>query len=276
MNTPNTLPLPSSAMALLLPIARLGRWVVNFVAWVGLWGEFCLRALVGIFTPPWKLGTVLQEIKVIGAGSLPIIIFTSFFTGMVLGLQGYHTLSQVGMEGQLGSAVAISLVTELGPVLCALLVTGQAGSALCAQIGIMRNSEQIDALECMGIDVFNFLVSPKVLAALISVPLLTFIFCTVGIYGGYVAGVTVLGVNAGSYEAGLLSSVTEMRVRMCLVKSLFFGAMVVSICAFHGFSVHFRRQKGAVGVSQATTTAVVTSSVNILLWDYILTGFLLQ
>ena len=128
-----------------------------------------------------------------------VILFTGAFTGMVLGLQGYYTLRKFGSEGLLGSAVALSLIRELGPVLAALMVIGRAGSAICAEIGIMRNSEQIDALECMAIDPFKFLMAPKFLAAVISLPLLTGIFDVVGIGGGYLIGVKLLGVNDGAF-----------------------------------------------------------------------------
>ena len=206
-----------------------------------------------------------------------VIIFTGAFTGMVLGLQGYYSLSQFGSEAALGSAVGLSLIRELGPVLTALMVTGRAGSAICAEIGIMRNSEQIDALECMAIDPFRYLMVPKFLAGIICLPLLTSIFDVVGILGGFVVGVNLLGVNEGSYFHGMYKSVVWKDIYMGLVKSLCFGILIIWICASKGFFLHLEKSGGfgAEGVSRATTSAVVLSSVSILVWDYLITSMML-
>jgi len=147
--------------------------------------------------PPYRGRNIVKQIHFIGVKSVFIIVLTAAFTGMVLALQGYYNLRKFGSEGVLGSLVALSLIRGLGPVLSALLVTGRAGSALTAEIGIMRIGEQIDALETMGIDPIRFLVAPRLLGFLLSVPLLTAIFDVVGIYGGYLVGVKLLGVNAG-------------------------------------------------------------------------------
>ena len=211
----------------------------------------------------------------IGFESLSIIIFTGFFTGMVLGVEGYHTLVKFGSEGALGSGVGYSLLAELGPVLSALLLTGRAGSALCAQIGIMRNSEQIDALDCMAIDVYNYLLSPKLIAGIISLPLLIFIFCLSGIIGGYFAGSLILGVHAGSYFNSMMSAIDYALLRMCIIKGICFAILTISICSFEGFMVHTNKEKGALGVSKATTQGVVLSSVAVLLSNYILTTILI-
>ncbi|MBN2704956.1 MAG: ABC transporter permease, partial [Deltaproteobacteria bacterium] len=134
---------------------------------------FLLMTLVGGFQPPYKIRPVLYQIRVIGSGSFLVIFFTGAFVGMVLGLQGHYTLSKYGSAGALGAAVALSLIRELGPVLTALMVIGRTGSAMCAELGIMRISEQIDALDCMAINPYRFLVAPKLFAGLLSVPLLT-------------------------------------------------------------------------------------------------------
>ena len=170
-------------------IERLGAETMYFLSWYGRLGLFLLASMVAVLKPPYKLYPVIRQIHFIGAKSLYVIIFTGLFTGMVLGLQGYYTLNKFGSVGFLGAAVAISLIRELGPVLAALMVIGRAGSAICAEVGIMRNSEQIDALECMAIDPLRYLIAPKLLATLIAMPLLVCIFDVVGIFGGYLVGV---------------------------------------------------------------------------------------
>lgn len=256
---------------------RLGEHSLYYLNYAGRLGIFLFFCLTGIFTPPYKIRPVIQQLHFIGAKSLFVIVFTGAFTGMVLGLQGYYSLRQFGSESALGSAVALSLIRELGPVLTALMVTGRAGSAICAEIGIMRNSEQIDALECMAIDPYRFLMAPKFLAAIIVLPLLTSFFDVVGIFGGFLIGVKLLGVNEGAYFSGMYKSVVWDDVYMGIVKSLCFAVLIVWICAGKGFHLHLERSGGfgAEGVSRATTEAVVLSSVAILVWDYLITAILI-
>ncbi len=244
---------------------------------LGRMGLFLVRCLVSMVMPPYKIRPVVDQIHFIGAKSVFVIMFTGAFTGMVLGLQGYYSLRQFGSESALGSAVGLSLIRELGPVLTALMVTGRAGSAICAEIGIMRNSEQIDALECMAIDPHKYLMVPKFAAALICLPLLTCIFDAIGIYGGYLIGVKLLGVNEGAYFVGMYKSVIWDDVYMGLVKALTFAVLIVWICASKGFFLHLERSGGfgAEGVSRATTSAVVLSSVAVLVSDYLITSILL-
>ena len=258
-------------------LEKLGSWLIFEINHVGRSGIFLLYAFLGLFRPPYRLYPFLKQIYIIGSQSIFVIFFTALFTGMVLGLQGFYTLSKFGSEGLLGSAVALSLIRELGPVLTALMVTARAGSAMCAEIGIMRISEQIDALECMAIDPFRYLIAPKFLAGILSLPFLNFIFNVVGIMGGYIVGVKLLGVEAGSYWNGMEASVVWEDISMGLVKSLFFGLIIIWVCTSRGFFVHLDRSGGfgAEGVSRATTVAVVQSSVSVLLWDYLLTALLL-
>jgi phospholipid/cholesterol/gamma-HCH transport system permease protein len=199
------------------------------------------------------------------------IVLTGLFTGMVLGLQGFYTLSQFGSEGFLGSAVALSLLTELGPVLSALMVTGRAGSALSAEIGIMRITEQIDALEVMALNPMRYLVVPNVLAGTIVLPLLSSIFAVVGIYGGYLVGVELLGVSSGTYFQSMIDTIDMKDVTLGIRKSLTFGFLMALICCFKGYNAGF----GAEGVSRATTEAVVFASVTVLVMDYVLNAVLL-
>jgi len=190
---------------------------------------------------------------------------------MVLGLQGYYTLRKFGSEGMLGSAVSLSLLREMGPVLTALMVTGRAGSAMCAELGIMRNSEQLDALECMAVDPFRYLITPKFIAILISVPLLTMIFNVVGIFGGYLAGVQMLGVNPGAFFSGMESSVVTKDINMGIIKSLVFAILIVWICTGRGYFVHQIQGAGygAEGVSRVTTQAVVLFLLNSIIVFYL-------
>ena len=256
---------------------KIGDDFLYYLDQAGRMGIFLFYCLINILKPPYKINPVIRQINFIGARSIFVIVFTGVFTGMVLALQGYYSLKKFGAEGFLGSAVALSLIRELGPVLAALMVIGRAGSAICAEIGIMRNSEQIDALECMAIDPHKYLMAPKFLAAIISLPLLTFIFDVVGIFGGYLVGVGLFGVNEGAFFNGMYSSVEWQDVNMGVVKSLVFGLLIIWISTSKGFYLHHERSGGfgAEGVSRTTTNAVVLSSVTILVWDYLLTAILL-
>ncbi|MDF1577601.1 MAG: MlaE family lipid ABC transporter permease subunit [Desulfurivibrionaceae bacterium] len=258
-------------------IENLGAKALYYLSDLGRMGVFLFRVLAGVFKRPFRYRAVLGQLREIGANSLGVIFFTAAFTGMVLGLQGYYTLRKFGSEGLLGSAVSLSLLREMGPVLTALMVTGRAGSAMCAEIGIMRNSEQIDALECMAVDPFRYLITPKFVAILIAVPLLTMIFNVVGICGGYLAGVKMLGVNPGAFFSGMESSVVNRDISMGIIKALVFAVLIVWICTGRGYYVDKidGAGYGAEGVSRVTTQAVVLSSISILVWDYILTAMLL-
>jgi phospholipid/cholesterol/gamma-HCH transport system permease protein len=256
---------------------RIGDLTIDYLNEIGRMGIFLFQSLRGIFMPPFKIFYVLKQTYIIGSLSVFVILFTGAFTGMVLALQGYHTLSTFGAVGLLGSAVALSLIRELGPVLAALMVTGRAGSAICAEIGVMRISEQIDALECMAIDPFKYIMAPKFIAGIISLPLLTAIFDVVGIFGGYAVGVGLLDANSGAYFSSMTSDVVFDDIYMGMVKSVCFGFLIIWICASKGYYVHLTRGGGfgAEGVSRVTTNAVVMSSVSILLFDYFLTSMMI-
>ncbi|MDR3579221.1 MAG: ABC transporter permease [Oryzomonas sp.] len=234
-------------------------------------GRFLLKSFYMIACHPGNPRTILKQMRFIGTKSLFVVVLTAAFTGMVLGLQGYYSLAKFGSEGMLGTAVALSLIRELGPVLSALMVTGRAGSAITAEIGIMRISEQIDALETMALDPFKYLVTPKFIAAVISLPLLCAIFDVVGIYGGWLVGVKLLGVNPGAYFYEMEKSVVWRDIYSGIIKSLSFGMIIAWVGCYKGyFAGH-----GAEGVSRATTESVVLTSITILIWDYFLTSILL-
>ncbi|AJE02576.1 MlaE family ABC transporter permease [Geobacter pickeringii] len=252
-------------------IEKLGAVTLFVVREMGRMLIFILYALYIIVRDPGKPIHIFKQIHFIGAKSLFVIVLTAAFTGMVLGLQGYYTLAKFGSEGLLGSAVALSLIRELGPVLSALMVTGRAGSAITAEIGIKKITEQIDALKTMALEPFKYLVSPKVLGALVALPLLCAIFDVVGIYGGYLVGVKLLGVNEGAYFYEMEKSVVGKDVWSGFVKSVSFGAIISWVCCYKGYYAGH----GAEGVSRATTEAVVMSSVLVLVWDYFLTSVML-
>jgi phospholipid/cholesterol/gamma-HCH transport system permease protein len=258
------------------PAAAFGRWTLSLIQELGRVGIFFIKGFFLIFTLPIQFGKFVQQVYFIGMKSVLVICLTGAFTGMVLGLQGYYTLTKFGSEGFLGSAVALTLIRELGPVLTAIMIVARAGSAMAAEIGIMRISEQIDALETMDIHPVRFLFSPRLAAALISFPLLTAIFDVIGIYGGYLTGSVLLGVSPGIYFSRVESSVLMQDINGGFAKAIVFGAVVVTICCYQGYMTHTRKEGfGAKGVSLSTTSAVVISCVLVLIFDYVLTSFLL-
>ena len=236
----------------------------------GRMGLFLARAFLYASTPPLKFSRVLQQIRFIGFQSILVIFLTGAFTGMVLALQGFYTLNRFGSTALLGPMVALSLIRELGPVLSGLMVTGRVGSAMTAEIGIMRITEQIDALELMGLNPFRYLVVPKLFACVLSLPLLSSIFNVVGIFGGYLIGVRLLGMGKGTYFAEMANYVDMDDILGGIYKSLTFGVLITWVCCYKGYYTRF----GAEGVSKATTQAVVLSSVLILVWDYVMTSIL--
>ncbi len=256
-------------------LSLLGRLTVLKIRELGSVAVFFFQGFFYIFSFPLQIVKTVQQIYFIGTKSIFVIILTGTFTGMVLGFQGYYTLVQFGSEGLLGAAVALSLIREMGPVMTAIMVIARAGSSIAAEIGIMRISEQIDALETMDINPIRYLVSPRFAAAVISFPLLTALFNVVGIFGGYVSGSVLLGINPGTYFFRVESAVLMEDIASGFIKSIVFGAVVVTVCCFQGFFTHTRAKFGAEGVSSATTAAVVTSCVLILIVDYILTSFFL-
>jgi phospholipid/cholesterol/gamma-HCH transport system permease protein len=255
-------------------IRWLGAATLKYAGRMGVMGIFLLRTFFYAVIPPLKLGRVLKQIRFIGAQSVFVILLTGGFTGMVLGFQGYYSLSRFGSDAFLGPMVGLALIKELGPVFTSFVVTGRAGSAITAEIGIMRISEQIDALELMGLNPYRYLMVPNLLAALISLPLLTAVFDVVGIFGGYLIGGKLLGVGGGTYF-GEMANYVEMRdIMEGIYKSLSFGVLIVWVCCYKGFYTTIFTGFGAEGVSRATTQAVVLSFVLILVWDYFMTSLL--
>lgn len=253
-------------MALTDLIVDFGEFILDGIDALGKFILFLLNSLWYAFVPPYKPRLTIRQIRTIGAESFFLIVLVSAFTGMVLGLQGYNSLRRFGSEGVLGTLVALTLVRELGPVLAALMIAARAGSAMAAELGSMQSTEQIDALTVMAINPLQYLVSPRMLAGIISFPILTSIFDVIGIWGGYVVGVDMLHAPGSSYMSGIAYNMTARDIRTGLYKSLVFGVVVIWVCCYKGYNA----QRMATGVSRATTEAVVLSSVLILAFDYFL------
>lgn len=251
-------------------VSKLGEITLSLLNRIGRMGLFLAKAFLCAITPPLKFSWIIKQIWFIGFQSTLVIFLTGAFSGMVLGLQGFYTLNRFGSTALLGPMVALSLIKELGPVLTALMVTGRAGSAMTAEIGIMRTSEQIDAMEIMGLNPFRYLIVPKLIAGIVVLPLLTAIFNVVGIFGGYLIGGKLLGIGEGTYFGEMANYVRIEDVLEGIYKSLSFGVLIPWVCCYKGYYAGF----GAEGVSKATTQAVVLSSVLVLFWDYIMTSLL--
>ncbi|KTD16332.1 lipid asymmetry maintenance ABC transporter permease subunit MlaE [Legionella jordanis] len=252
--------------------ARLGQRSVNNIQVLGNSGFFLLRMF---FRNPdlarlWP--SLRRQLYFVGVLSCLIIVVSALFVGMVIGLQGYNTLQKFGASSQLGQLLALSITRELGPVISALLFAGRAGSALTAEIGLMKATEQLASMDMMGVDPLGRVIYPRFLAGLISLPLLALIFTTVAIYGGYFVGVDWLGVDAGSFWSNMQASINfRLDILSGIIKSVVFAFVVVWIAVFQGFSCI----PTAEGISQATTRTVVYSSLAVLGLDFILTAMMI-
>ncbi len=252
-------------------LIAIGLWTISRLRRMGHMFVFLLNSFYFIFIPPFKFRLLLRQIRFFGNKSMLVILLTGSFTGMVLALQLFYILRKFGSEALLGPGIALSLIRELGPVLSALMVTGRAGSALTAEVGMMRISEQIDALTAMALNPIRYLIVPNIVAAIIVFPLLVAIFNVIGIFGGYLVGVEILGVSSGTYFSLMEDYVTMEDIMVGIYKSLSFGLIVSWICCYKGFYTGY----GAEGVSKSTTEAVVLCSILILIWDYFLGAILL-
>ena len=241
------------------------------------WGRvliFFANGVINIFILPVQFSKIIDHTWFIGVKSFFVIVLTGIFTGMVLGLQGYYSLVKFGSEAGLGAAVALTLVRELAPVLTAIMVTARAGSAMAAEIGVMRISEQIDALKTMHINPVRFLFTPRLIASVISFPLLTSLFNVIGILGGYLSGSILIGINQYDYMDTVIKNVDMDDINGGFLKSLVFSLIVTTLCCYRGYYTHLFSGFGARSVSLSTTNAVVQSCIFILISDYIITYFL--
>lgn len=252
-------------------LGNLGRRVLGVVSWLGDMASITSSSLALIFAPPWQGKHFVLQLYALGVGSFIIIAITGAFTGMVLSLQGYYTLAKFGSESLLGSVVALSIVRELGPVLGALMLVGRAGSSITAEIGIMRVTEQLDALQMMAVNPRSRIILPRIVAITIATPLLVSMFDMIGLASGYIVGVEMLGVNAGAYVGETVAKVMPEDLYTGWTKAVVFGFLIGSVCTYMGY----RAVPTTEGVARATTQAVVVGSVGILMLDYILTSFFL-
>ncbi len=251
------------------PIAPVGLWSLQFVRQLGKMTVFATAVVRSALTPPVRVVLFLREMHKLGVLSLLIICVSGLTVGMVLGLQGYHTLVRFGAARSLGAVVGLSLIRELGPVLTALLVTGRAGSAATAEIGAMVATEQLDGLRMLSIDPVHLVATPKALALVSIMPLLTALFIVCGLFGGYVIGIGMMHLDPGSYMTSLRAAIDYPSDIACsLFKSLVFGILVAIIATYRGFT----SAPTSEGVSASTTATVVIASVTVLMFDFIITA----
>jgi phospholipid/cholesterol/gamma-HCH transport system permease protein len=252
------------------PLGRTGRAALQFVADAGSMAIFAGRAVARLVRPPFRARQLVVQIEFVGARSLTVITLAATFTGLVLALQGYAVLVRFGSANLVGSLVALSLTRELAPVLTGLMVTARAGSAMAATIGNMAVTEQIDALDSLAVDPLGYLVVPRLLAAIVTVPLLCALFSIAGIAAAYVFAVLVLRVDGMVFMSNVRSSVEWRDVWVGLFKAGVFGALIAAVATFHGY----RTRGGADGVGRSTSRTVVESAVLILCGDYVMTALL--
>jgi len=252
-------------------LRRFGRTGLTFFERLGRGTIFFVYVLAGVPALLIRPSLVIAQMWSVGVRSLVITVVSGVFVGMVLGLQGYNTLVDFGAEEALGTVVALSLVRELGPVVAALLFAGRAGSALTAEIGLMKATEQLDGMEMMAVDPLRRVVAPRFVAGVFSMPLLAAMFSAVGVMGGYFVGVGLLGVDEGAFWSQMQSAVDlNDDVLNGVVKSVVFGVVVTWIAVFEGYDA----VPTSEGVSAATTRTVVHSSLAILGLDFVLTALM--
>ncbi|HWA73029.1 MAG TPA: ABC transporter permease [Polyangiaceae bacterium] len=246
------------------------RPVLAILEQIGAAVELTGKTLVWMVRPPFRIVLLIQAMDFVGVGSIFIVALTGIFSGMVLALQTTHSLRQFGAEGIVGSLVAISLTREIAPVFTALMVTARAGSSMAAELGNMRVTEQIDALVTMGVSPVQYLLSPRLLASVLMVPLLCVLYTCVGMVGAWVVAVQWLGVDPGIFISNIEKYLVPNDFWMGQIKATVFGFLVCAIACAQGFNA----SGGAKGVGEATTRAVVQSAVAILIANYLLTSFL--
>ena len=251
-------------------IESLGAKAIEFIKYIGSLTIFLSEIVFWLFHPPFRFKQVMKQAEKIGVSSLPIVSLISLFTGMVLALQSAYQMQKIQAEMYIASLVALSVVRELGPVLTALIVAGRCGAAITAEIGTMKVTEQIDALETMATNPINYLVVPRFWALLISVLVLTIYANFVGIMGGYVVGVYKLHIPHHMYVKMTYDPLTQSDIRNGLYKSFVFAIIICVIACFEGM----RAEEGAEGVGKATTSSVVRSFVLIIAADCLLTAFM--
>ncbi len=253
-------------------IANLGHIFLSALERLGRAGLFLVETTAGTVTLVRRFPLVVQQVYAVGVLTLLIILVSGLFVGMVLGLQGYNTLVRFGAEDSLGLLVALSLVRELGPVVTALLFAGRAGSALTAEIGLMKATEQIAGMEMMAVDPVKRVIAPRLVAGIVAMPLLAALFSAIGVLGGHLVGVGLLGVDAGAFWSQMQNGVDfQEDIMSGVFKSLVFGVVCTWIAVFEGYDA----VPTSEGVATATNHTVVYSSLAVLAIDFIMTSLLL-
>lgn len=253
-------------------LAALGRVVIAFLASVGRATMFFLRTLSLLVSSPFYMRQWVRQIFEMGYLSLPVVGLTALFSGMVLALQSYTGFSRFSAEGAIATVVVLSMTRELGPVLAGLMVAGRVASAIAAEVGTMRVTEQIDALTTLATNPMRYLIVPRLIAGLVTMPLLVIIADIIGVFGGYLVSITKLGFSPGGYLSQTFKHLYVSDVTSGLIKATVFGGIVALMGCYHGFYA----ARGAQGVGIATTRAVVSSSIMILMANYLLTMLLFE
>jgi len=251
-------------------LASIGAIFLAFLAATGRLFLFAARALLAGLTPPYYPRLLLRQILNMGYFSLPVVGLTAIFTGMVLALQSYVGFSRFNAASAIASVVVLSVTRELGPVIAGLMVAGRVGAAMAAEIGTMRVTDQIDALTTLSTDPLRYLVLPRLVAGIVTLPVLVFVADIIGVFGGYLVATYKLGFDVQSYLISTSQHLETMDVVSGLIKAGVFGFIVSLMGCYHGYN----SRGGAEGVGQATTYAVVSASILILVTDYLLTAAL--
>ncbi|MBP3346932.1 MAG: ABC transporter permease [Alphaproteobacteria bacterium] len=248
-------------------LRKQGKPLVTFISRLGELSLFIAKSLYNCVTPPFYLRLLGKQMIDIGFYSLPVVGLTTIFAGMVIALQSYSGFARFGAESAVASVVLISVTRELAPVLSALMVAGRIGAAMAAEIGTMRVTEQIDALTTLSTNPFKYLVAPRIIAGILVLPLLVLFGDVIGIFGGYVIGVYKLGFNPANYINSTLQELQAIDITTGVVKACVFGFIISLMGCYNGY----KSKGGAQGVGEATTNAVVSASILILIFNYIIT-----
>ncbi|MEM6730098.1 MAG: ABC transporter permease [Myxococcota bacterium] len=256
----------------LTPFSQLGATLIDGLEEIGRVLQFMVQVIKTAIKPPYRVNLILTQCEFVGVGSLFIILLTGTFTGAVFTLQSVDAFAQVGMETMVGSTVLVAVARELGPVLTALMVTGRVASAMATELGTMRVSEQIDAMEVMAVNPLKYLVVPRIVATTAMTPVLTVIFTMVSTVGSYIVAVVFGGIDEGTFIYRIQWLLDPFDFTHGLYKAAVFGFLIAAIGCYKGYHAH----GGARGVGVATTQAVVIGSITIFVVDYLLTSILLQ
>lgn len=248
-------------------LAALGRWAISSLRSSGALAIFAAEGLVNIFLPPFYPRLFLRALISMGFLSLPVVALTAIFAGMVIALQSYTGFARFSAQSQTASIVALSVTRELGPVLAALMMAGRAGAAMAAELGTMRVTDQIDALQTLATRPMRYLVAPRLLAGIVAMPLLVIVADILGVLGGFIVCTVKLGFDGPAFIGNVFSVLEPGDVTLGLAKAVVFGFVIALSGCFHGY----RSRGGAEGVGSATTSAVVMASVLILALDYVMT-----